>query len=110
MKILVAICVASLVVGIAGQNRQDNENIRARFAGVWRLVSQEHPGPDGRLRRLRGVTVFDTAEVHGPYTNEELVGEALLPFREQVVIAAEVELTSDDVQEIETAASKITVQ
>jgi aryl-alcohol dehydrogenase-like predicted oxidoreductase len=35
----------------------------------------------------RGVTFFDTAEVYGPYTNEELVGEALAPVREQVVIA-----------------------
>ena len=35
----------------------------------------------------RGVTFFDTAEVYGPYTNEELVGEALAPFRKQVVIA-----------------------
>ncbi len=35
----------------------------------------------------RGVTLFDTAEVYGPYTNEELVGEALSPLRDQVVIA-----------------------
>jgi aryl-alcohol dehydrogenase-like predicted oxidoreductase len=35
----------------------------------------------------RGVTFFDTAEVYGPFTNEELVGEALEPFRERVVIA-----------------------
>src|SRR5687768_18032280 len=35
----------------------------------------------------RGVTLFDTAEVYGPFTNEELVGEALAPVREQVVIA-----------------------
>jgi len=34
-----------------------------------------------------GVTFFDTAEMYGPFTNEELVGEALAPFREQVVIA-----------------------
>src|SRR5215510_552438 len=34
-----------------------------------------------------GVTFFDTAEVYGPFTNEELVGEALAPFRKQVVIA-----------------------
>src|SRR3954451_9563858 len=34
-----------------------------------------------------GVTFFDTAEVYGPFTNEELVGEALAPFRSQVVIA-----------------------
>lgn len=35
----------------------------------------------------KGVTFFDTAEVYGPFTNEELVGEALAPLREQVVIA-----------------------
>src|SRR3979490_807546 len=35
----------------------------------------------------RGITFFDTAEVYGPYTNEELVGKALAPFRKQVVIA-----------------------
>jgi aryl-alcohol dehydrogenase-like predicted oxidoreductase len=35
----------------------------------------------------RGVTFFDTAEIYGPFTNEELVGEALAPFRKQVVIA-----------------------
>src|SRR5207237_6731925 len=35
----------------------------------------------------RGVTFFDTAEVYGPFTNEELVGEALAPFRDRVVIA-----------------------
>src|SRR5215208_2245203 len=35
----------------------------------------------------RGVTFFDTAQVYGPLTNEELVGEALAPFRDQVVIA-----------------------
>src|ERR1700719_3018176 len=35
----------------------------------------------------RGVTFFDTAEVYGPFINEELVGEALAPFRKQVVIA-----------------------
>ena len=35
----------------------------------------------------RGITFFDTAEVYGPFTNEELVGEALAPYRAQVVIA-----------------------
>ena len=34
-----------------------------------------------------GVTFFDTAEVYGPFTNEELLGEALAPFKGQVVIA-----------------------
>jgi aryl-alcohol dehydrogenase-like predicted oxidoreductase len=36
----------------------------------------------------KGVTFFDTAEIYGPYTNEELVGEALAPFRDKVVIAS----------------------
>jgi aryl-alcohol dehydrogenase-like predicted oxidoreductase len=40
-----------------------------------------------RLAVERGVTFFDTAECYGPFTNEELVGEALEPFRERVVIA-----------------------
>jgi len=40
-----------------------------------------------RAAAERGVTFFDTAEVYGPFTNEELVGEALEPFRERVVIA-----------------------
>src|SRR6187200_617744 len=35
----------------------------------------------------KGITFFDTAEVYGPFTNEELVGEALEPFKGQVVIA-----------------------
>src|SRR5881227_3625727 len=35
----------------------------------------------------RGVTFFDTAEIYGPFTNEDLVGEALAPFRDQVTIA-----------------------
>lgn len=38
----------------------------------------------------RGVTFFDTAEAYGPFANEELVGEALAPFRDQVVIATKV--------------------
>ena len=46
----------------------------------------------------RGVTFFDTAEVYGPYINEELVGEALAPFRGQVVIATKFgfDLSGDD--------------
>ena len=40
-----------------------------------------------RAAVARGVTLFDTAEVYGPYTNEDLLGEALAPFRGQVTIA-----------------------
>src|SRR6202790_1565788 len=45
-----------------------------------------------------GVTFFDTAEVYGPFTNEELVGEALAPFRGKVVIATKFgwEVNPDD--------------
>ena len=42
----------------------------------------------------RGVTMFDTAEAYGPFTNEELVGEALAPVRERVVIATKFGLAS----------------
>ena len=58
-------------------------------------MSQSYPPlPDrnemiGLIRAAveRGVTFFDTAQVYGPFTNEELVGEALEPIRDQVVIA-----------------------
>jgi len=62
--------------------------------GCMGLESVYGPGADRRegiaiIRAAveRGVTLFDTAEAYGPFTNEELVGEALAPFREQVVIA-----------------------
>ena len=44
----------------------------------------------------RGVTFFDTAQVYGPYTNEEVVGEALAPFRDQVVIATKFGFNFDE--------------
>src|SRR6266487_2571410 len=44
----------------------------------------------------RGVTFFDTAEVYGPYLNEELVGEALAPVRDQVAIATKFGFRFDD--------------
>src|SRR3982074_1846471 len=43
----------------------------------------------------RGVTFFDTAEAYGPFTNEELVGEALAPMRDQVAIATKFGFTFD---------------
>ncbi len=51
-------------------------------AGDKQEMIARHP-----RRRPEGVTFFDTAEIYGPFTNEELVGEALAPFRKQVVIA-----------------------
>jgi aryl-alcohol dehydrogenase-like predicted oxidoreductase len=46
----------------------------------------------------RGVTFFDTAEGYGPFTNEELLGEALAPFRDQVVIATKFGFKDGDSQ------------
>jgi aryl-alcohol dehydrogenase-like predicted oxidoreductase len=55
--------------------------------GYGPAVDEQHGIALLRAAIERGVTFFDTAEVYGPYTNEELVGEALAPFRDQVVIA-----------------------
>ena len=52
----------------------------------------------------RGVTFFDTAEVYGPFTNEELVGEALEPVRDQVVIATKFGFASRRASSGSTAA------
>src|SRR6266511_6407585 len=62
--------------------------------GAMGMSQSYGPAPDRddnialiRAAVERGVTFFDTAEVYGPFVNEELVGEALAPFRGQVVIA-----------------------
>ena len=61
-----------------------------------------NPGDRGQMKNLlrsavdRGVTFFDTAEVYGPYDNEELVGEGLAPVRDQVVIATKFGFAFDD--------------
>ncbi len=49
----------------------------------------------------RGVTFFDTAEIYGPYTNEELVGEALAPVRAQVVIATKFGIKVENGQQVQ---------
>ena len=49
----------------------------------------------------RGVTFFDTAEIYGPYTNEELVGEALAPLRRQVVIATKFGIKTENGQQVQ---------
>jgi aryl-alcohol dehydrogenase-like predicted oxidoreductase len=61
-----------------------------------------NPGDHGQMMNLLrsavdlGVTFFDTAEVYGPYVNEELVGEALAPVRDQVVLATKFGFAFDD--------------
>src|SRR5213082_2726185 len=67
--------------------------VSALGLGCMRMSHDESPIPDKQemisflhAAVERGVTFFDTAQVYGPFTNEELVGEALAPFRGQVVI------------------------
>lgn len=73
---------------------QGGLEVSAIGLGCMGMSANLGPAPDkaemvGLLRAAfdRGVRFFDTAEVYGPYVNEELLGEALAPFREQVVIA-----------------------
>src|ERR671939_66590 len=73
------------------------QGLRVSAIGLGAMGMSQSYGPNpgdrddmiGVLRGAveRGITFFDTAEVYGPYVNEELVGEALEPLRDQVVIA-----------------------
>jgi aryl-alcohol dehydrogenase-like predicted oxidoreductase len=71
-------------------------NLEASALGLGCMGMSYGYGPAGDKQEMvslirsaveRGITLFDTAEAYGPFTNEELVGEALAPFRGQVVIA-----------------------
>src|SRR5215467_4677931 len=64
--------------------------------GLGPAVEKQHGIALIRAAMGRGVTFFDTAEVYGPYKNEELVGEALAPFRDQVVIATKFGFSFDE--------------
>ena len=73
-----------------------NSNLEVSALGLGCMGMSFGYGPAGDKQEMisviraaveSGITFFDTAEVYGPFTNEELVGEALAPFRDQVVIA-----------------------
>jgi aryl-alcohol dehydrogenase-like predicted oxidoreductase len=73
-----------------------NSGLAASAIGLGCMGLNYHRGPAPDRKEMialvraaveRGVTFFDTAEAYGPFTNEELVGEALEPFRKEVVIA-----------------------
>ena len=78
------------------KRRLGRSNLEVSSLGLGCMGMSHGYGPAADKREMislirtaveRGVTFFDTAEAYGPYTNEELVGEALGPFRGQVVIA-----------------------
>jgi aryl-alcohol dehydrogenase-like predicted oxidoreductase len=79
------------------QKRQlGNSNLEVSALGLGCMGMSYGYGPPADKQKMislirtgveLGITFFDTAEVYGPFTNEELVGEALAPFRDQVVIA-----------------------
>ncbi len=71
----------SLVVSALGYGCMGLENVYGPGAGRLEGIAIIRAAVE------RGVTLFDTAEAYGPFTNEELVGEALAPVRDQVVIA-----------------------
>jgi aryl-alcohol dehydrogenase-like predicted oxidoreductase len=73
-----------------------NSSLEVSALGLGCMSMSFGYGPPGDKQKMieviraavaHGVTFFDTAEIYGPFTNEELVGEALAPFRKQVVIA-----------------------
>ena len=79
-----------------------NLEVSALGLGCMRMSHDEFPIPDKKemisfLHAAvdRGITFFDTAEVYGPFTNEELVGEALSPFHGKVMIATKFGFTPD---------------
>src|SRR5213594_2064358 len=88
------------LTGLEGQTMQkrklgkSNLEVSALGFGCMSISANYGPAADRnqgieviRAAREKGVTFFDTAEVYGPYTNEELVGEALAPIRDKVAIA-----------------------
>jgi aryl-alcohol dehydrogenase-like predicted oxidoreductase len=95
---LAAICWTrvTLTGGSMQQRKLGKSNLEVSALGLGCMGMSFSYGPPKDKQEMstllraaveRGITFFDTAEVYGPFLNEELVGEALAPFRKQVVIA-----------------------
>ncbi len=88
-----------------------NSNLEVSALGLGCMSMSSGYGPAGDTQQMislirsavdKGVTFFDTAEVYGPYVNEELVGEALAPFKGEVVIATKFGFDLDPVSQQRT--------
>lgn len=88
-----------------------NSNLDVSALGLGCMSMSSGYGPAGDPQQMiaiirsaveKGVTFFDTAEVYGPYVNEELVGEALAPFKGKVVIATKFGFDLDPVNQQRT--------
>lgn len=89
------------------KRRLGNSNLEVSTLGLGCMRMTFGDAPIGDKQQMiaflhaaveRGITFFDTAEVYGPFTNEELVGEALEPFRGQVLIATKFGFKHDPVK------------
>src|SRR5437588_12563220 len=78
------------------KSKRGKSNLEVSALGLGCMGTTSSYGPPADKQQMiallraaveRGITFFDTAEVYGPFKNEELVGEALAPFRGKVVIA-----------------------
>ena len=87
-----------------------NSNLEVSAVGLGCMGMSTAYGPPPAKQEMialigkavdRGVTLFDTAEIYGPYTNEELVGEALAPFRGKVAIATKFGIRMEGGQQVQ---------
>ena len=92
------------------QRRLGSGNLEVSALGLGCMgMSQSYGVPPDKQAMIalirtavdRGITFFDTAEIYGPYTNEELVGEALAPVRAQVVIATKFGIKTENGQQVQ---------